>query len=205
MRSALVRSRDCPWCSCIELTASPNVIRVVRSVTTRSSPSETSPCSTPSQHHLERSGDGGNGRLRASNTHTRVSSWRFLAPSATPPSVVFYRSSSAVSDTLRSVAATSSWALPCVHTAPEPQGHLHHRRPAGGISVIESSPYADRFHPTRRSQVSAGATVRISGGGIPSFQDASFQPSNHHADENGSMPPNLGSIGSLWRRAFCST
>ena len=92
-----------------------------------------------------------------------------------------------------------------VHTARRPGRALRHRLPAGGTSVIESSPYADRFHPTLKSQVSAGATVRIAGGGIPSFQEVSFQPSNHHADENGSMPPNRGSIGSPWRRAFWST
>jgi len=62
--------------------------------------------------------------------------------------------------------------------------------------VIESSPYAERFHPTCSSHVFASATVRSSGGGMPTFHDASFQPSNHHADENGSMPPNRGSIGS---------
>src|SRR5262249_47716748 len=37
------------------------------------------------------------------------------------------------------------------------------RRPAGGISVIESRPYVERFHPTRRSHVSGAATVRTSG------------------------------------------
>src|SRR5262249_8894000 len=79
------------------------------------------------------------------------------------------------------------------------------RRPAGGTSVIEIGPYAERFHPARNSQVWAAATVRISGGGMPTFQDASSQPSNHHADENGSMPPKRGSIDSPWRRAFWST
>ena len=46
--------------------------------------------------------------------------------------------------------------------------------------MIERRPYVERFHPTLKSHVSAAATVRISGGGIPIFQDASFQPSNHH-------------------------
>ncbi len=55
--------------------------------------------------------------------------------------------------------------------------------------MIESRPYEERFHPTLRSHVSAAATVRTSGGGMPILQDASCQPSNHHADENGSMPP----------------
>jgi serine/threonine protein kinase len=71
-----------------------------------------------------------------------------------------------------------------------------HRRPAGGLSVIERRPNVERCHPTLSSQVSAAATVRTSGGGMPAFQDASRQPSNHHADENGSMPPNRRSIGS---------
>src|SRR6185436_16907669 len=68
------------------------------------------------------------------------------------------------------------------------------RRPADETSMIESRPDEERFHPTLSSPVSAAATVRISGGGIPSFQDVSFQPSNHHPDENGSMPPKRGSI-----------
>jgi hypothetical protein len=63
----------------------------------------------------------------------------------------------------------------------------------------------ERFQPSLKSHVSAAATVRTSGGGMPILHDASFQPSNHHADENGSIPPKRRSIGSPWRRAFWST
>ena len=56
--------------------------------------------------------------------------------------------------------------------------------------MIESSPYVDRFQPTLSSHVCGAATVRTSGGGMPTFHVESLQPSNHHADENGSMPPN---------------
>ena len=62
-----------------------------------------------------------------------------------------------------------------------------HRRPAAGISSIASKPWTR--HPVRKSHVWASATVRISGGDTPRRQRSSVQPSNHHEDENGSMPP----------------
>jgi hypothetical protein len=43
-------------------------------------------------------------------------------------------------------------------------------------------------HEDRKSHDCGSATVRDSGGSRPSFQPASFQPSNHHAHENGSAP-----------------
>ena len=45
-----------------------------------------------------------------------MSSYRFFAPSVMPPSCAFELLSSAVSETLRSVAATRSWFLPCVRS-----------------------------------------------------------------------------------------
>ena len=77
------------------------------------------------------------------------------------------------------------------------------RSATAGTSSIPIRPRCR--HPTRSIHVSATATVRDSGALSPRLHDESLQPSNHHADENGSMPCQRASRRSPCRRAFCST
>jgi hypothetical protein len=46
-----------------------------------------------------------------------------------------------------------------LHDVDDQEHFAHGARPAGGTSVIDSSPYEDRLQPARKSQVSASATM----------------------------------------------